>query len=101
VWPEADHDTRAGRLILWVGDRPMAKTRPTSWPLLKHGIVDLFAPFVIGVDPRPRRHLDVRPRCHRRPARDGQTFLDPTVELHAYDLKGGSDLRQVGAGWRR
>src|ERR671916_2529437 len=41
VWPEADHDTHAGRLILWVGDKPMAKTKPVPWPLLKHGIVDL------------------------------------------------------------
>ena len=105
VWPEADHDTHAGRLILWVGDRPMAKTKPVAWPLLKTGTVDLFAPFPIGVDPRGRPVtvtlmfalgvIGALPRM-------GKTFLlrllalaaalDPTVELHIYDLKGGADL---------
>ena len=41
-------------LVLWVGDKPMAKTKPVAWPLLKTGAVDLFAPFPIGVDPRGR-----------------------------------------------
>ena len=105
VWPEADHDTHAGRLILWVGDRPMARTKPVRWPLLKSGTVDLFAPFPIGVDPRGRTILvtlifvlgviGAVPRM-------GKSFLlrllalaaslDPTVELHIYDLRGGADM---------
>ena len=104
VWPEADPDTHAGRLILWVGDKPMSKTKPVAWPLLKTGTVDLFAPFPIGVDPRGRpvtvtlmfalMIIGALPRM-------GKTFLlrllalaaalDPTAELHMYDLKGGAD----------
>ena len=105
VWPEAEHDTHAGRLTLWVGDRPMAKSKPVPWTLLKHGAVDLFAPFPIGVDPRGRPVevtlmfalgvIGALPRM-------GKTALlrllalaaalDPTCELHVYDLKGGADL---------
>lgn len=54
VWPETDPDAHAGRLILWVGDRQMSKTKPVPWSLAKTGTVDLFAPFPIGVDPRGR-----------------------------------------------
>ena len=104
VWPESDPESHAGRLVLWVGDKPMAKTKPVVWPLLKTGAVDLFAPFPIGVDPRGRpitltlmfalMIIGALPRI-------GKTFfmrllalaaaLDPTAELHIYDLKGGAD----------
>ncbi len=104
MWPETDPDSHAGRLVLWVGDKPMAKTKPAAWPLLKTGAVDLFAPFPIGVDPRGRpitltlmfalMIIGAQPRL-------GKTFLmrllalaaalDPTAELHVYDLKGGAD----------
>lgn len=105
VWPEGDHDTHAGRLILWVGDRPMAKAKPVPWPLTKAGRVDLFAPFPVGVDPRGRpvtvtlmfvsMVIGAIPRM-------GKSFflrlvllaasLDPGVQLRVYDLKGGADF---------
>ncbi len=105
VWPEGDHDTHAGRLILWVADKPMSKTKPAPWPLAKAGKVDLFQPFPVGVDPRGRpvaitlmfvsMVIGAIPRL-------GKTFLlrllllaaalDSTVQLHIYDLKGGADL---------
>ena len=104
VWPETDPDSHAGRLVLWIGDKPMSKTKPAVWPLLKTGAVDLFAPFPIGVDPRGRpititlmfalMIVGAQPRL-------GKTFLmrllalacalDPSAELHLYDLKGGAD----------
>ncbi|GAA3636297.1 hypothetical protein [Microlunatus ginsengisoli] len=52
VWPSADHDTHAGRLHIWCGDKPMSKAKPVAWPLAKTGKVDLFEAFPIGTDPR-------------------------------------------------
>lgn len=52
VWPSADHDTHAGRLTIWVGDKPMSRAKPVGWPLTKNGKVDLFTLFPIGVDPK-------------------------------------------------
>jgi S-DNA-T family DNA segregation ATPase FtsK/SpoIIIE len=54
VWPSADHDTRASRLTIWVGDKPMSRAKPVGWPLTKNGKVDLFTLFPIGVDPQGR-----------------------------------------------
>lgn len=105
VWPETDHDAHAGRLILWVGDRPMSKAKPVVWSLTKTGTVDLFAPFPIGVDPRGRvvtvtlmfalMVIGAIPRM-------GKSFLlrllllaaalDVRAEVHIYDLKGGADM---------
>ena len=108
VWPSTDHDTHAGRLILWVGDKPMSRAKPVPWPLSKAGRVDLFAPVTIGADPQGRpvtvtlvfalMVIGALPRM-------GKTFLlrlltlaaalDPTAELHVYDLKGGADFLAV------
>ena len=108
VWPSTDHDTHAGRLILWVGDKPMSKSKPVPWPLSKTGRADLFAPVAIGADPQGRpvtvtlmfalMIIGALPRM-------GKTFLlrlltvaaalDPTAELHVYDLKGGADFLAV------
>jgi S-DNA-T family DNA segregation ATPase FtsK/SpoIIIE len=106
VWPEAgEEEEHAGRLVLWVGDRPMAKAKQPAWPLAKSGKVDLFAPAPFGTDQRGR-FIDVTlmfvsviigaiPRM-------GKTFilrllaliaaLDVRAELHLYDLKGTGDL---------
>ncbi|SNS83228.1 FtsK/SpoIIIE domain-containing protein [Actinomadura mexicana] len=106
VWPEAgEEEEHAGRLVLWVGDRPMAKAKQPAWPLAKAGKVDLFAPAPFGTDQRGR-FMDVTlmfvsviigaiPRM-------GKTFilrllaliaaLDVRAELHLYDLKGTGDL---------
>jgi S-DNA-T family DNA segregation ATPase FtsK/SpoIIIE len=100
VWPSADHDIHAGRLHIWCGDKPMSRAKPVAWPLVKTGKVDLFAEFPIGVDPQGRpvtitlmfalMIIGALPRM-------GKTFLlrllalaaalDPSAELHVYDLK--------------
>ena len=105
VWPEADQDAHAGRLVLWVGDRPMSKAKPVPWPLAKTGTVDLFQPFPIGVDPRGRLItltlmfalivIGAIPRM-------GKSFflrllllacaLDVRCELHIFDMKLGADF---------
>ncbi len=54
VWPEGNSDVHPGRLVLWVGDQDMSKTRQAAWPLLRTGRVDLFEPFPFGTDQRGR-----------------------------------------------
>ncbi|MEH0584472.1 cell division protein FtsK [Streptomyces sp. B21-106] len=105
VWPSGDPDEHEGRLILWVGDKPMNETTKPAWPLLKEGEVDLFKPVVFGNDQRMR---DIRvclmfvsvvigsvPRM-------GKTFLlrlllliaalDPRAWILGFDFKGTGDL---------
>jgi S-DNA-T family DNA segregation ATPase FtsK/SpoIIIE len=117
VWPEADSDEHEARLVLWVADKAMSKTKPVPWPLAAKGTTSVFEEFPIGVDPRGRpvtitlisasMVIGAQPRM-------GKTFtarvimlgaaLDPTVELHIYDLKGGADwnpLAQVAHAFRR
>lgn len=105
VWPSPDPEEHEGRLILWVGDKPMNETTKPPWPLLKDGQVDLFKPVVFGNDQR-MRNIEVTlmfasvvigsiPRM-------GKTFLlrlflliaalDPRAEVHGFDLKGTGDL---------
>jgi S-DNA-T family DNA segregation ATPase FtsK/SpoIIIE len=52
VWPEGVPEAHPGRLVLWVGDRDLADARDVAWPLERRGVVDLFEPFPVGVDPR-------------------------------------------------
>jgi S-DNA-T family DNA segregation ATPase FtsK/SpoIIIE len=105
VWPAADPDEHEGRLILWVGDRPMNEATKPAWPLLKEGQVDLFRPVVFGNDQRMRDMtvtmmfaaivIGSIPRM-------GKTFLlrlllliaalDPRAQLLPFDLKGTGDL---------
>jgi DNA segregation ATPase FtsK/SpoIIIE, S-DNA-T family len=105
VWPEANPEVHPGRLILWVGDQDMAKTRQPLWPLARTGAVDLFAPFPFGTDQRGRQvplTLMFASMVIGSIPRMGKTFaarlvllaaaLDPRAELHAYDLKGTGDL---------
>ncbi|WP_371601032.1 cell division protein FtsK [Streptomyces sp. NBC_00564] len=105
VWPSADPTEHEGRLILWVGDKPMNETTKPAWPLLKSGTVDLFKPVVFGNDQR-MGDVDVTlmfasvvvgsiPRM-------GKTFLmrlflliaalDPRAALYAFDFKGTGDF---------
>lgn len=109
VWPEAVPDEHTGRLVLWVGDQDMSKTKAPAWPLAKAGTVDLFKPAAFATDQRGR-WVDITlmyiagvigaiPRM-------GKTFLlrllmliaalDPRAELHTYDMKGTGDLDPVG-----
>lgn len=105
VWPSPDPDEHEGRLILWVGDKPMNETTKPAWPLLKSGSVDLFRPIVFGNDQRMR---DVTVTLMFASVmvgsipRMGKTFLlrlllliaalDPRAEVWPFDLKGTGDM---------
>ncbi|MEU1779257.1 cell division protein FtsK [Streptomyces abikoensis] len=105
VWPAADPEEHEGRLVLWVGDKPMNETKKPAWPLLKSGQVDLFKPVVFGNDQRMR---DVAVTLMFASVivgsipRMGKTFLmrlflliaalDPRAELYAFDFKGTGDF---------
>ncbi|MEU5633513.1 cell division protein FtsK [Streptomyces rishiriensis] len=105
VWPSGDPDEHEGRLILWVGDRPMNETTKPAWPLLKDGQVDLFKPVVFGNDQRMRDIvvclMFVSVVIGSVP-RMGKTFLlrlllliaalDPRAAILAFDFKGTGDL---------
>ena len=105
MWPEGNAEVHPGRMVLWVGDQDMSKSRQPVWPLRKAGTVDLFKPQPFGTDQRGRwveitlmfisMVIGAVPRM-------GKTFtlrellliagMDPRAELHAYDLKGTGDL---------
>ncbi|MEV1086153.1 cell division protein FtsK [Streptomyces sp. NPDC050211] len=105
VWPSADPTEHEGRLILWVGDKPMNETTKPAWPLLKSGQVDLFKPVVFGND---QRMADVSVTLMFASVvvgsipRMGKTFLmrlflliaalDPRAALYAFDFKGTGDF---------
>jgi S-DNA-T family DNA segregation ATPase FtsK/SpoIIIE len=105
VWPSPDPEQHEGRLVLWVGDKPMNETTKPAWPLAKSGTVDLFRPVVFGNDQRMR---DVSVTLMFASVvvgsipRMGKTFLmrlflliaalDPRAEVHAFDFKGTGDF---------
>lgn len=110
VWPEPAGDKEhEGRIMVWVGDRPMNKTTPPPWPLADARRADVFAPVPFGTDPRMRLVpvtlmfssvlIGAMPRV-------GKTFaikplllaagLDPTTENHVFELKGTGDLAFAG-----
>jgi S-DNA-T family DNA segregation ATPase FtsK/SpoIIIE len=105
VWPSGDENEHEGRLVLWVGDKPMNETTKPAWPLLKDGQVDLFKPVVFGNDQRMRWvevTLMFASIVIGAIPRMGKTFLlrllmlicalDPRAMLLAFDLKGTGDL---------
>ncbi|GIF78137.1 cell division protein FtsK [Asanoa siamensis] len=105
VWPEGNLDVHPGRLVLWVGDEDLAKSRRPVWPLLKSGTVDLFKPIPFGTDHRGRPivvTLMFASMVIGSIPRVGKTFaarllllaasLDVLAEIHAYDLKGMGDF---------
>lgn len=105
VWPSPDPDEHEGRLVLWVGDRPMNEATKPAWPLLKEGQVDLFRPVVFGNDQRMRDMtvtLMFAAIVIGSIPRMGKTFLlrlflliaalDPRAQLLPFDLKGTGDL---------
>ncbi|MFJ9374416.1 cell division protein FtsK [Streptomyces sp. NPDC101455] len=105
VWPSGDPTEHEGRLILWVGDKPMNETTKPPWPLLKEGEVDLFKPVVFGNDQRMRDivvTLMFASVVIGSIPRMGKTFLlrlllliaalDPRAELYGFDFKGTGDL---------
>jgi S-DNA-T family DNA segregation ATPase FtsK/SpoIIIE len=105
VWPSGDPDEHEGRLILWVGDKPMNETTKPAWPLLREGEVDLFKPVVFGNDQRMRDivvTLMFASVVIGSIPRMGKTFLlrlllliaalDPRAAILAFDFKGTGDL---------
>lgn len=105
VWPEGNAEVHPGRMVLWVGDEDLSRSRQPVWPLRRTGTVDLFRPQPFGTDQRGRwveitlmfvsMVIGAIPRM-------GKTFalrellliaaMDPRAELHAYDLKGTGDF---------
>lgn len=110
VWPATDPEVHVGRLVLYVADKSLAQSKPAPWPLAKAGKVNVFEPIPIGVDQRGRPvtvTLMFAAGLIGALPRMGKTFtlrllclaagLDPRVELHTYNLKGGSDLSMLDA----
>lgn len=105
VWPEPVADEHAGRLVLWVGDEDISKTRAPRWPLAKSGQADIFRPLPFGTDQRGRAvgiELMFANMLIGAMPRMGKTFalrvlvlaaaLDRSVELRLFELKGTGDL---------
>lgn len=108
VWPEGVPSVHPGRLVLWVGDREMAKSPNPPWPLARTGAVNLFNPFPYGTDPRGRAvpvTLMYASAALGSIPRMGKTFslrllllaaaLDPRAQVWAFDLKGTGDFRPL------
>ncbi|MGC5029295.1 cell division protein FtsK [Micromonospora sp. DT229] len=105
VWPEANAEVHPGRLVLFVADKDLSRSKQNPWPLLKSGAVDLFKPFPFGTDPRGRAvtlTLMFASMIVGSIPRMGKTFslrlamlgaaLDPRAWILAFDLKGTGDL---------
>jgi S-DNA-T family DNA segregation ATPase FtsK/SpoIIIE len=105
VWPEPVPDEHAGRMLLWVGDRPLNKVPKPAWPLAKTGTTSLFKPLPFGTDQRGR-NVDINLMYDNvligaMPGM-GKTFslrtallaaaLDVLAELLVWELKGTGDL---------
>ncbi|GID28877.1 cell division protein FtsK [Paractinoplanes brasiliensis] len=108
VWPERVRGTAgsARRLALWVADEDPYAKESGLWPLISKGQVDVFESFPFGEDQRGRLvclQLMFTSLLVGAIPRMGKTFaarvpalacaLDPIVELHIYDGKGGQDWR--------
>ncbi|MEU6339907.1 cell division protein FtsK [Streptomyces sp. NPDC046977] len=105
VWPAGDPEEHEGRMVLWVGDKPMNETKKPTWPLLAEGQVDLFKPVIFGNDQRMRWvsvTLMFASVVVGSIPRMGKTFLmrlflliaalDPRAHLYAFDFKGTGDF---------
>ena len=105
VWPEGDSDAHEGRLVLWVGDRDIARQALIPWPLADKGRHDVFHDLPFGTDPRGRRvSVPVIQHNYLFGSQTGQgktssvrvlvcgASLDPSVELWLHENKGTGDL---------
>jgi S-DNA-T family DNA segregation ATPase FtsK/SpoIIIE len=110
VWPmtDPDPDMHAGRLILWVTDRPFSKLAQPAWPLAKRGQQDMFKPMPFGYDQRgalvtftlmfTNLLIGAIPRMGKTMALRVVLLaaaFDPHCEIHGHELKGTGDLRAV------
>lgn len=105
VWPDADSEIHGGRLELTVLKVEMSKGRPKPWPLRKNGVADIFGELPFGIDQRGRPVgiplIESNMLIGSLPGA-GKTAslrcvllgcaLDPTTELHIFELKGSGDL---------
>lgn len=108
VWPEGDREAHPGRLVLWVAREDPAKAKRKLWPLMHEGQADVFGPLPFGFD--PRGNLVTITLMYSNllvggiPG-SGKTScalaivlgvaLDPTAQLHIFELKGSGDLDSV------
>jgi S-DNA-T family DNA segregation ATPase FtsK/SpoIIIE len=110
VWPmvDPDPDMHAGRLILWVTDRPFSKLPQPLWPLAKRGQQDMFKPLPLGYDQRgalvtlllmfTNVLIGAIPGMGKTMALRVillAASFDPHCEIHAHELKGTGDLRAI------
>ena len=101
----------ASRLRIVVTDTPMRAAAVPSWPLAdpETGTFDIFQPIPLGINylgESVKLNLMFKSGIVGAVPRVGKTFtlrlvalaaaLDPTVELHIYDLKGGIDFKPLG-----
>jgi S-DNA-T family DNA segregation ATPase FtsK/SpoIIIE len=108
VWPERVRGTAgsARRLSLWVADEDPYAKPSGAWPLIHKGKVDIFTAVPFGQDQRGREVpllllftsllVGAIPRMGKTVAARLPVLaaaLDPIVELHVYDGKGGRDWR--------
>jgi DNA segregation ATPase FtsK/SpoIIIE and related proteins len=105
VWPDADPEVHGGRLELTVLKVEMGKARQRPYPWRKAGAADIFGELPFGTDQRGRPVglplIESNMLIGSLPGA-GKTAslrcvllgcaLDPTVELHVYELKGSGDL---------
>ncbi|HEY1970296.1 MAG TPA: cell division protein FtsK [Pseudonocardia sp.] len=104
VWPSVGK-RHQGHLVLYVADQAMATGRQATWPLLKAGKVDVFAPAPFATDQRGSwidLTLAYTSGVIGAVPRMGKTFylrqlllmagLDARCQVYAVDLKGTGDL---------
>lgn len=105
VWPDSDPEIHGARLELTVLKVEMSKARPRPWPLRKTGTADVFGLLPFGTDQRSQPvgipMIESNMLIGSLPGA-GKTAslrcvllgcaLDPTVEMHIYELKGSGDL---------
>ncbi|MEM7342488.1 MAG: hypothetical protein AAF467_27870 [Actinomycetota bacterium] len=107
---EEEHG-HAGRMRMVVTDTPMRSASIPPWPLADDdmGGFDIFKPIPLGVNYLGQIvavTLMFRSMILGAIPRMGKSFtlrlffmaasLDPTVEIHFYDLKGGIDFKDLG-----
>lgn len=105
VWPEVNAEVHPGRLTLFVADKDMSRAKPTPFPLVKSGKVNLFEAAPFGTDARGRLvtlTLMFASMIVGSVPRMGKTFalrlvlliaaLDPRAWVLPFDLKGTGDL---------
>lgn len=109
VWPEPAGEHHAGRLVLWVGDLPLNKVKPATWPLLRSGAVQVIGGrFPFGTDQRQRAvpiALEETNALIGALPGGGKTAavrvlalaaaLDPHAELRIGEHKGSGDLEAL------